>query len=90
VPVSGPIRPPLFALRDGELLTLTSKSGPTPFTYRYSLTGDGEVTKVTLEGEIAGEGLPGLLSFAAPLASKVFESGMRDNLATLKRVLEQP
>lgn len=76
-------------LRDGELLTLESKSGPTPFTYRYSVSGDGEATNVTLEGEITGEGLPGLLALAAPLASKAFERGMHDNLATLKRLLER-
>ena len=77
-------------LRDGEALTLKSRSGPTPFTYRYSLSEDGLATSVKLEGEITGEGLPGILSLAAPFASKAFERGMHDNLATLKRLLERP
>lgn len=73
-------RPTAFAIE--------SRSGPTPFVYRYSLTDGDGTTHLRLEGDISGEGLPGLLSLAAPLASKAFEIGMRTNLKTLKQMIE--
>ena len=75
-------------LKRPTAFTIESKSGPTPFVYRYSLNDENGTTHLRLDGEISGEGLPGLLSLAAPLASKAFEKGMRTNLATLKKLIE--
>jgi uncharacterized protein YndB with AHSA1/START domain len=69
--------------------TLKSRSGPTPFTYRYVLAPNAAGgTRLRLEGEISGEGIGGPLALLAPLASKLFERGMRTNLASFKRLVE--
>ena len=70
-------------------ITLASQSGPTPFTYRYRLSPAGQKTRLRLDGEISGAGLGGVFALLAPLAPRLFERGMRANLATLKRVLEK-
>ena len=71
------------------IFTLRSRSGPTPFTYRYLLAPNGQGgTRLRLEGEISGEGLGGALSLLAPLASTFFERGMRTNIETFKRLVE--
>lgn len=71
------------------VFTLESRSGPTPFTYRYLLAPSaGGGTRLRLEGEISGEGIGGALSLLAPLASTFFERGMRANLASFKRLVE--
>jgi hypothetical protein len=41
-----------------------------------------------LEGEISGEGLGRGFALLAPLAPRLFERGMRANLASLKQLLE--
>ena len=72
-----------------RVYTLKSRSGPTPFTYRYLLAPNASGgTRLRLEGEISGEGIGGPLSLLAPLASKLFERGMRTNLARFKRLVE--
>lgn len=73
----------------GHRVTLTSVSGPTPFRYRYTLepTDRGSATTLTLVGDITTEGLP----VPAPLrllATRAFQHGMAQNLATLKRIVE--
>lgn len=73
---------------DGARLTLSSVSGPTPFTYRYRLEVDGAATRLSLAGTISGAGLGGPMGLLAPLASHFFERGMRENLDTLKRLIE--
>ncbi|MER8579746.1 hypothetical protein NKG95_13585 [Mesorhizobium sp. M1423] len=70
------------------LLTLSSLSGPTPFTYRSRLAPTGHKTHLHLEGSITGKGLPGPMALLAPLASSFFERGMRTNLESLKRIVE--
>ena len=71
------------------VFTLKSRSGPTPFTYRYVLApNQPDGTRLRLEGEISGEGLGGPLSLFAPLASMFFERGMRTNIETFKRLVE--
>lgn len=69
-------------------LTLTSLEGPTPFTYRYALKARAAGTRLQLDGEISGAGLPGLTALLAPLAPRAFERGMHENLRVLKRILE--
>ena len=68
--------------------TLASRSGPTPFTYRYRLSPQGKNTHLRLEGEISGEGLGRGFALLAPLATRLFERGMRANLAMLKQLVE--
>jgi hypothetical protein len=71
------------------IFTLQSRSGPTPFTYRYTLAPNQQVgTHLRLEGEITGEGLGGPLALLAPLASAFFERGMRTNIEMFKRLVE--
>jgi hypothetical protein len=71
-----------------SIVTLQSRSGPTPFTYRYVLQPKQAATRLRLEGEISGEGLGGPLALLGPLASTLFERGMRTNIATFKRLVE--
>ena len=71
------------------VFTLRSRSGPTPFTYRYLLAPNQQGgTRLRLEGDISGEGLSGPLSLFAPLASTLFERGMRSNMELFKRLVE--
>jgi len=71
-----------------SVFTLASRSGPTPFTYRYLLSPQDKTTQLRLEGEITGEGLGHGFALVAPFAERLFERGMRANLATLKQILE--
>jgi uncharacterized protein YndB with AHSA1/START domain len=71
-----------------ERFTLTSRSGPTPFTYRYSLAPTGSGTRLVLLGDISAEGLSGPVARLGVLATSLFKNGMRANLATLARLIE--
>src|SRR5215813_15427979 len=64
-----------------------ARDGPTPFTYRYLLRPVADGTELTLQGEISGEGLPGLIA-SLGLAERLFARGMRINLEALKRWIE--
>jgi uncharacterized protein YndB with AHSA1/START domain len=74
---------------DGEEVTFTSLSGPTPFVYRYHVQPIRDATRLTLEGTISASGLPGPAALLGPLAEGLFKRGMRDNLGTLKNILER-
>jgi uncharacterized membrane protein len=78
----------ITGLADGEEVTFTSLSGPTPFTYRYRVEPRGDATRLVLEGTISGAGLPGPAGLLGPLAEKLFKRGMRDNIGTLATILE--
>ncbi len=69
-------------------ITLTSLSGPTPFTYRYRLAPSENGTLLELEGEISGEGLGGPLAMFKSFAETFFRRGMVSNLETFKRLVE--
>jgi len=69
-------------------IAFASRSGPTPFTYRYRIEPTGAGSRVTLEGSITGEGLRGRWALLAPLAGRLFERGMARNLESLKARLE--
>jgi uncharacterized protein YndB with AHSA1/START domain len=71
-----------------SVFTIASRSGPTPFTYRYRLSPQGKNTQLRLDGEISGEGLGRGFGLVAPFAERLFGRGMRANLATLKQLLE--
>ncbi len=70
-------RPTAFAIR--------TTSGPTPFLYRFRFAPDDRATVVRLQGEAE---LGGLGDLFAPLARRVLQRGVDDNLATLKTILE--
>ena len=72
----------------GREVTFTSLSGPTPFVYRYLVEPGTEATRLTLEGTISGAGLTGVAGLVTPLAERLFQRGMRDNLGVLRKVLE--
>lgn len=72
----------------GEEVTFTSLSGPTPFVYRYRVQPVEDSTRLTLEGTISPSGLPGPAAHLGPLAEGLFKRGMRSNLGTLTRILE--
>ena len=74
--------------RAPSLIVFTSRSGPTPFVYRYRVEPTGTGSRVTLEGSITGEGLRGPAALLAPLAGKFFGRGMAQNLKALKARLE--
>ena len=71
-----------------RVFALASRSGPTPFTYRYVLSPQDNNTQLRLEGEISGEGLGRGFALIAPFTERLFERGMRTNLATLTQILE--
>jgi uncharacterized protein YndB with AHSA1/START domain len=72
-----------------ERFTLTSRSGPTPFAYRYALAPTPTGTRLTLNGEISTEGLPGPLALLGGLGTTLFRNGMRTNLAAFARMVTQ-
>lgn len=74
--------------REPSVVAFTSRSGPTPFVYRYRVEPSGAGSRVILEGSITGEGLRGPAAFLAPLAGKFFKRGMAENLKALKARLE--
>jgi uncharacterized protein YndB with AHSA1/START domain len=78
----------ITSLADGQEVTFTSLSGPTPFTYRYRVEPRRDATRLVLEGTISGAGLPGPAGLLGPLAEKLFKRGMRDNIGTLATILE--
>jgi hypothetical protein len=67
---------------DGEEVTFTSLSGPTPFVYRYVIPPLGDTTRLTPQGTISASGLPGPAALLGPLAERLFKRGMKDNLGT--------
>lgn len=71
-----------------SLITFSSRSGPTPFRYRYRVDPSDAGSRVTLEGSISGEGLRGPAALLAPVAGKFFARGMAQNLKALKARLE--
>jgi hypothetical protein len=75
--------------REPSLIAFASRSGPTPFVYRYRVEPAGAGSRVTLEGSITGEGLRGPAALVAPLAGKFFARGMGQNLKALKARLER-
>ncbi|MEV4628181.1 SRPBCC family protein [Micromonospora sp. NPDC049523] len=78
----------MTSFRQDEEVTFASINGPTPFRYRYRFEPLPGGTRLTLEGSISGQGLPGLAGHLGPLAEKLFSQGMRKNLLELQRILE--
>jgi uncharacterized protein YndB with AHSA1/START domain len=74
--------------REPDLVTYASRSGPTPFVYRYRIEPTAAGSRVILEGSITGEGVTGPAALFAPFAGKFFARGMTENLKTLKARVE--
>lgn len=74
--------------QEPNLIEFNSRSGPTPFVYRYRVERTGTGSRVTLEGSITGEGLKGPAALLSPLAGRFFGRGMAQNLKALKARLE--
>jgi hypothetical protein len=74
---------------EGQEITLTSVDGPTPFTYRYRVDPAPHGARLQLEGTISAAGLTGAARFLGPVAERFFKRGMRDNLGTLKEILQR-
>jgi uncharacterized protein YndB with AHSA1/START domain len=64
---------------------IRASAGPTPFLYRYRFSSQDSETVVNLDAEVE---LPGAAALLPQLARRAIKSGVDDNLATLKRVLE--
>jgi len=88
----GPVRNEVVIVEDvaNELFTIESVSGPTPFRYRYTLEPVGQRTRLQLEGNITGEGLPGPLAHIDALTTQLFKRGMGENLRKLAEMIETP
>ena len=69
-------------------VTIESRSGPTPFRYRYRVEPSQEGTTLTLDGSITSAGLPGPAAHLGQLATQLFKHGMKQNLHQLKQILE--
>lgn len=78
----------MTSYRRDEEVTFASINGPTPFRYHYRLDALAAGTRLTLDGSISGQGLPGPAAHLGPLAEKLFSHGMRKNLRELRRILE--
>jgi hypothetical protein len=64
---------------------IRSTAGPTPFLYRYGFSSENGETVVRLWAEVE---LPGAVAVLPQLARRAVKSGVDDNLAALKRILE--
>ncbi|RZS62591.1 SRPBCC family protein [Xylanimonas ulmi] len=86
----GPVRNEVevTSFEPGREITLTSRTGPTPFVYRYVVDGTPDGSRVTLDGHISGEGLRGPAALLGGLAERLFSKGMKDNLEHLRRIIE--
>ena len=72
-----------------RLLTVESRTGPTPFRYAYILDAVEEGTALTLHGRISAEGLLGSAGHLGDvLAERLLAQGIERNLLTLKHLLE--
>lgn len=66
-------------------LTIRTLTGPTPFTYHYTLESAGGGTTLRLDGEVE---LGSVIALAGPLAARFVERGIAANFATLGRILD--
>jgi uncharacterized protein YndB with AHSA1/START domain len=75
----------IFAHEHPTEFAIRAMSGPTPFSYRYVLSGTNDETVVQLDAVVELEGAAGLLG---PLAGRAVKRGVDDNFHQLKYILE--
>jgi hypothetical protein len=78
----------LTEFQPNRRVTLESRSGPTPFRYRYTLEPTRRGTRLTLQARISNAGLTGPLDHLDAIAAQLFKRGMQHNLTQLKRILD--
>jgi uncharacterized protein YndB with AHSA1/START domain len=78
----------VVVFQPSDEIAIASISGPTPFRYHYRLADIPGGTRLTLNGDISAEGLPGPAGLLGGLATRLFHQGMKKNLQVLKRILE--
>ena len=78
----------ITAFEPAKRFTMASRSGPTPFIYAYTLQKLPSGARLTLDGTISTEGLPGPLTRLGSLGTSLFAKGMGTNLAVLARLVE--
>ena len=76
----------IIAREQPHEFAIHTTAGPTPFLYRYRFTGENGKTVVHLDAQVE---LEGVASVVPQLARHAVKGGVDDNLATLKRILEQ-
>ena len=77
----------LFARKHPTEFAIRTTSGPTPFTYRYTLAAANGHTVIQLDAMLD---LHAPATLLGPLAGRAVKRGVDDNLAELKRILEAP
>jgi hypothetical protein len=75
----------IIAHQPSREFAIRTTSGPTPFVYRYRFTSENGATLVQLNAEVE---LQGAAAVVPQLAGHAVRSGVDDNLATLKAILE--
>lgn len=65
---------------------IRATAGPTPFLYRYGFSSENGETVLRLDAEVK---LAGAAALLPQLAGRAVKRGVDDNLAVLKRTLEQ-
>jgi hypothetical protein len=65
---------------------IRTTAGPTPFLYRYRFAAENRETVVRLDAQVE---LPRIAAFVPGLAQRAVKKGVDENLATLKRILEE-
>jgi hypothetical protein len=68
-----------------ESVVVRATEGPTPFTYRFRLSDDRGGTALSLEADVEPNGMFRLM---APVAQRAIRHGVDENVACLKRLLE--
>jgi polyketide cyclase/dehydrase/lipid transport protein len=76
------------AASSNRTVLLESRSGPTPFRYRYTIEPQGTGSLLTLDAQISGSGLPVPLRSVDAVTTRAFKHGMRQNLDVLKHLVE--
>lgn len=76
----------IVAFEQPREFAIRTTSGPTPFVYRYRLSPEDGETVVQLSAEVE---LDGAAALVGPLARRFVKSGVDENFAALKRILEE-
>ena len=76
----------IFARESPAEFGLRTRSGPTPFAYRYAFRPDRGATLMRVDASVE---LPRAAALLGPVATAAVKRGVATNFADLKRMLEQ-